>query len=234
MQISHIIFDIDGTLVDESARLLAQARAVAGTFGSSHQDMQSTIDAFFAANDRAVREGGLYKNDIAQYMLWMGEMRGASVDGSKARSLAVAWNRAYEASHEAPLLFPDVIPCLTALKEKGIQLIAASGGTAAKKEKLLSDTGVREYFSQVFGADDVGFQKQDVRFWETILPQIDAEPENIMVVGNQINDDIMHPQALGASTVLITRPEILKKNLGPKNVHADHTIDDLAALLELL
>ncbi|MEY2665233.1 MAG: hypothetical protein RLZZ480_338 [Candidatus Parcubacteria bacterium] len=232
--VTCIVFDIDGTLIDESESLILQTNAVAWKFGDSLEKKQRVVDAFFAANDRAVAEGGQYKNDIAQYMRWMGEALGVVVSSEEAVRLADDWREAFSGTFRAPQVFADSVLCLETLRAKGLTLIAVSGGTTEKKQSLLKEANLAEYFENVFAATDIGFQKQDVRFWQQLLKDLNISAETIMVVGNQINDDIMHPKALGMETVLINRPGLLRKDLGPKDLEADYTIENLGELTKLI
>ncbi|MFT5036481.1 MAG: FMN phosphatase YigB (HAD superfamily) [Candidatus Azotimanducaceae bacterium] len=231
--ISHVIFDVDGTLIEEADRLKVQALAVAWKFGENVSEMQRTIDTFFAVNDE-VKDNKECKGDIAWYMLRMGEHLRIEVSDAEAVTLAEAWSNAYSDSHKEPALFPDVIECLDALKAKKVTLIVASGNTVESRKQLLQNTGILEYFDTIFAATDVGFQKQDVRFWHALLDTIAVAPEHIAVVGNQINDDIMHPKSLGMTTVFVDRPGVLRKNIGPKDVEAQYVIDDLKQLTNVI
>ena len=237
-KITHIIFDLDGTLIDESARLDAQATAVSDTFGDSLEEKQRVIDAFFAANDAAQayleNDQSEYKGNIPWYMEEMGKLLGVKLSEEDTENLAEAWTKAYEESQEAVELFQDVIPTLQTLKDSGYTLILASGNTEETRRALLENVGIDDYFSAIYAATDVGYQKQDLRFWEAVLEQLDIKPESAIVVGNQLNDDIMHPQTLGMATVLVERPDMLKKNLDPDDTTPDHTLEDLALLTDLL
>jgi FMN phosphatase YigB (HAD superfamily) len=233
-ELTVIIFDIDGTLVDESQSLMAQTDAVAHTFGSSLAERQAVVDAFFAANDRAVAEGGEHKNDIPQYLQWMGETLAVPITPELAVELATAWQAAFAKTFTAPEVFPDVQPCLAGLKERGYRLVAASGGTTEKKVGLLTTAKLIDFFTQVYGAADVGWQKQDVRFWQQLLAAEAVAPDRVVVVGNQINDDIRHPQALGMHTALIDRPGVLTKNCGSAEVEPSYRLQSLDELAERL
>jgi FMN phosphatase YigB (HAD superfamily) len=232
--VKYIIFDIDGTLIDESSVLEAQTSAVAWKFGESLAAKQMVVDQFFVANNRAVLEGGQQKNNIVQYMLWIGEALDISISDTEAEKLAHDWSQAFATTFSIPKVFPDTVSCLEALQAEGRVLIAASGGTKEKKLGLLSEAGLAAYFSSIYTATDVGFQKQDRRFWDFVLADLAVSPEQCLVVGNQTNDDIMQPKALGMYTVLVKRPGLLRKDLGPRDISADNTISNLSEVLTFL
>ena len=232
--LTHIIFDIDGTLVDESESLMLQTSAVSWKFGDTIEERQAVIDQFFAANDRAVSEGGRYQNDIKQYMCWIGEALHVPVSDTEAAQLAHDWSEAFSGTFSAPKLFPDAVPCLDTLRAQGVTLVVASGGTKEKKRSLLVEAGLSPYFDTLYAATDVGFHKLDRRFWEYVLTDLAVPAENIMVIGNQINDDIMHPKALGMRTVLVECLGLLRKGLDLKNISPTHEVADLRDMLKLI
>ena len=92
---------------------------------------------------------------------------------------------------------------------------------------------IMDFFKQVFAATDVGFQKQDVRFWETIFKQMDITPgEKVVVIGNQLNDDILQPIQLGHYAFLIERPGELKKIKEEPVIAPTATFSSFQELLE--
>ncbi len=232
--VTCVIFDIDGTLIDESVVLEAQTNAVAWKFGDSFESKQAVVDHFFAANDKAVREGGEYKNNIKQYMKWIGENLSIQVTDGEAEKLALDWGGAFQNSSKTPQVFSDSEHCLRLLRERELTIVAVSGGTVEKKKQLLEDAGIASYFDAVYAATDIGFQKQDIYFWHELLKILQVDVSACVVVGNQINDDIMHPKSLGMRTVLVERPGLLRKDLGPKDVQPGHTIRNLEGLTELI
>ena len=236
--ITHVIFDIDGTLIDEEHILKAQTGAVAHVFGSSTVDRQKVVDYFFAANNEAQKranEGNKeYKNNIPWYMEYIAQQFGISISSVEAQSLADAWAAAYEAVQGDILPYEDVTACIESLVAKGIRPSASSGSTEENRRKILSALGVEQYFEHVFAARTVGFQKQDPRYWEEVLATIGVPASQIMMVGNQVNDDIMNPKKCGMKTVLIDRQYELKKNLDDVGVNADFEIKSLAEIQALL
>lgn len=230
----YIILDLDGTLIEETGALTAQAASVSSVFGSSQDEVQKIIFAFFAANDRAVREGGEHKNDIPQYMIWMGETLGVDVSKDEAAELATAWTAAYQNTSKDPVLFDDTIEFLEGLKEQGYTPILASGGGEEEKCARLDAAGIESHFRKVFAAKEVGFQKQDVRFWQAVLAELNVPADSIIVVGNQLNDDIQFSQLTGMHTVLINRPNTFKKVRDPEGIIPDHTVVSLTEILDLI
>lgn len=227
------IFDIDGTLVVESSRLRAQAESVSATFGSSLAELQAVIYAFFSVNDYASTTNPEIKHNIPVYMEMMGEKLGVPITREEAAELAVVWTKAYNDSHDVPELFPDAVECLNTLTERGFELVVASGSTLESRQAILKTTRIGHFFPRIFAATNVGFQKQDIRFWNTLLRELSIyKHDHVAVIGNQLNDDIQNPIALGLSAFLITRPSELRKMCAEPVVVPTATFDNLGDVLQ--
>ena len=227
-----VIFDIDGTLVVESSRLRTQAQSVSAKFGASPAELQAVIYAFFSINDYASTTMLEIKHNIPVYMEMMGEKLQIPVSSTEAAELAVAWSTAYTDSHKAPELFQDVLPCLDTLRDRGFELVVASGSTLKSRQSLLDTTGTAHFFSRIFAAIDVGYQKQDIRFWQCVLDELKVGAgDQVSVIGNQLNDDIFNPIALGLSAFLIDRPSEFKKILEEPVVVPTATLPTLSELV---
>lgn len=237
-RIQIVIFDVDGTLIDESASLEAQTGRVAWKFGDGQAERQRVVDAFFRANDEAQRllDAGeaRVKGDIPWYMRRMGEYLGIPVNSAESDTLARDWSEAYHASHHSPVLFDDSRGVLERLSSAGYRLVVASGNTVETRRRILGGVGIEGYFEAIHAAIDEGFQKQDVRFWTGVVTQLGVAADRVAVVGNQVNDDIMHPVALGMVTFLVRRPDRLVKNLGPTTVQPTHVVETLEDVPRLL
>ena len=231
---THIIVDLDGTLIDESLRLEAQAKAVSEKFGSSHESIQAVIDAFFVANDRAVIEGGENKNNIPQYMKWIAESLNISITDEESKTLASAWMRAYKESLATPYVFSDTFPFLEGAQERGYELILATGGTIEEKKYCIDKAGISDFVKKIYTSAEVGFQKQDKRFWEFILAELHVPAEQILVVGNQINDDILWPSQLGMKTVLVNRSDDFIKQIGSGSLKPEYEVTTLQSILTFI
>lgn len=228
-----VIFDVDGTLIEESSRLRAQAEAVAEHFGSTPERLQAVVYAFFAVHNHMVQCGSTMRNNIPEYLYQMGERLRCPLTRDEAEVLAGRWTKAYEESHDEPVLFPDVVPCLRALKEHGCRLIVASGNTVATRVAILERTGIKDYFDAIYAAQDVGFQKQNKEFWNHLLKAEGyTSYDPVIVVGNQLNDDILQPINLGLKAFLIDRPSELKKMAEEPVVEPSAIFPDLYTMLQ--
>ncbi len=228
-----IIFDLDGTLIVESASLWEQTSTVAHLFGDSAHERQAVVTAFFACNDFVTTYLPERKHDIAFYLSYVGRSLGRPIASEQATAAAAAWSAVHQRAQAEPVLFTDVVPALTALTARGFRLVVASGGSEASRTAILCLTGIRDFFTSVYTGEGIGYQKQERAFWDEVVARIGWTPgAACIVVGNQINDDIIHPLALGLPAVLLQYPETLKKVSRQSDVVPTATFENLTEFLE--
>ncbi len=205
------LVDIDGTLVMESARLQAQAAAVATYLQTNN--IQEIVYAFFEINTRVANTEPAKKNNLPYYMAELATHFGHPVGELDAEAMARAWAEAGEAESNSPTAYDDAKPFLSRLKAMGYYLMAVSGGTTTSRKKILESNELAAYFDVVVTTEEIGFQKQDARFWATLQAQYPllTTAKSVLVFGNQYNDDIEHPAQLGWQTFLIVRQNDLQK-----------------------
>jgi phosphoglycolate phosphatase len=132
--IRHIIFDLDGTLVDSCATCVEILSAMLAERGSTR-----TIDPVAARH--YMSRGGL---DMVRGLL--GE---ACVDADADLAEFRARYQRHQTSAET--LFPAVAHGLAQLREAGLELSICSNKPQGLCEKVLVDTGLAEHFAVVVG-----------------------------------------------------------------------------------
>ena len=152
-----VIFDLDGTLADTSADLIAAANACFAGMGQG-EPLDAGADALTAFH------GG-------RAMLRLGFER-----------LGVDWNEAnvdveypklldYYSYHIAvhTTLYPSVVSALEELKHRGYLLGICTNKPEGLAETLMAELGIRDMFSALLGADTLPVRKPDPEhLWETI------------------------------------------------------------------
>jgi REG-2-like HAD superfamily hydrolase len=123
-------------------------------------------------------------------------------------------------------LYPDVIPALSALKEKDIQLAVLSNWQKGL-EKFIIELGIRDYFTHIIASAEVGFQKPDPAIFAETVRRLDVQIPNIMHIGDSPVDDIQGAQAVGIKSILIDRDE-QSEEVNAKIIH------DLSEILDLI
>ena len=95
--------------------------------------------------------------------------------------------------------YPDAVPCLERLRDKGL-LVGAVGNTPAETEELL-----RRYVDLIGSSGRWGVEKPASEFFARIVDESGFQPEEIAYVGDRVDNDIEPALAAGMVAVHIRR-----------------------------
>lgn len=83
-----------------------------------------------------------------------------------------------------PKLVPGVFELIQEVSKIGYGLGVATGSTRPVANEVLSQTGVRPFFSQLVTSEDVHNSKPDPEPYLLLLNRLDSQPENALVIEN--------------------------------------------------
>jgi REG-2-like HAD superfamily hydrolase len=101
-------------------------------------------------------------------------------------------------------VFPDVVPALTALRERGLTLAIASNWDD-RLPSLLDRLGLARHFHRQFISFAVGLHKPDTRFFETALRELGAPAEETLHAGDDWEEDVGAARGAGIRALRIRR-----------------------------
>ena len=152
-----VIFDLDGTLADTSADLIAAANACFAAMGQG-EPLDAAADALTAFHGgRAMLRLGFERLGI--------DWDEANVDAEYPKLLD------YYGYHIAvhTTLYPSVVSALEELKRRGYLLGICTNKPEGLAQTLMAELGIRHMFSALLGADTLPVRKPDPEhLWETI------------------------------------------------------------------
>ncbi len=132
-------------------------------------------------------------------------------------------------------LFPDVMETLTKLKVKGYRLILVTSGEKQIQRKKINVLGLTDsHFDDILIAErNNGKTKKDC--FKEIMRRYDLKPEEIVCVGDKIDDELIAGKSLGMITVMFKHGRHYKAYLKEqdKYIKPDYSINRIKALLEL-
>jgi HAD superfamily hydrolase (TIGR01662 family) len=129
-------------------------------------------------------------------------------------------------------LYPDVRPCLSALKDAGYT-VGIAGNQTRRAGRLLAELNLPTDF--IVTSDDLGAEKPDVSFFNELLDHQSLEPGATVYVGDRYENDLLPAQKAGLHGVLIRRgPWGFVNEAHPDAVHADARITSLSDLPRVL
>lgn len=215
------IFDLDGTLADTAADLIAAANAALAEagFGSPLDAERHRAEAF--AGGRAMLRAGLALRGVTE--------PGPEVARGYPRLLAHYRDNIQRETR----LYPGVEAALDVLAGAGWVLGVCTNKPAALAEQLLVGLGLRPRFAAVLGADSLPVRKPDpLHLWETIA-QVGGTPGRSVLIGDTVTDREAARAASVACVLVTFGPE----GPGVARMAPEALLDayvDLPALLERL
>ena len=211
-----VVFDLDGTLADTSADLLAAANACFRGLG--HGDMLDSADTLTAFHGgRAMlrlgfsRLTGYTETDVdAQYPVLLAAYAGA-ID-----------------THTQ--LYPGAVKAVQSLRDAGFALAICTNKPAGLAETLTQRLGIRDLFGALIGADTLPVRKPDPAPLFEAISRVGGTPSRAVLIGDTQTDRDT-ARAAGVSVALVTfGPEGSGVARMQPDALLDH-YDDLAALV---
>ena len=166
-----VVFDLDGTLADTSADLLAAANAC---FEVPPLDGRDALTAFHGG--RAMLRLGFTRQgrDWAE----------ADVDRNYPRLLA----HYAEGIDTHTRLYPGAVEAVMALRAAGFATAICTNKPAALAETLVRRLGVRDLFGALIGADTLPTRKPDPAPYRAAVEQAGGQVARSMLVGDTETD----------------------------------------------
>ena len=170
-RVSHIIFDVDGTLVDFVGAVRPATEAIA-TRISEIAGIAVEAASLYAARDEVAADPQWRRRafvDVRQESFRRVVAPLVDDPESVATELATLF---FDVRNRSMHVYPDVHQTLEALTSRGFALVAGSNGNVD-----LGAVGLTHYFTDVHHAEAIGFSKPDPRFFEHIARPSGAAPE---------------------------------------------------------
>lgn len=184
-----VVFDLDGTLADTSADLLAAANACFRGLG--HGDVLTQADALTAFH------GG-------RAMLRLGFSRLGGVDEAAVDAQYPVLLRAYADGIDTHTrLYDGAAAAVEALRSRGFLLAVCTNKPEGLAETLLRRLGVRDLFGAMIGADTLPTRKPDAAPYVESVRRAGGEVARSMLVGDT-ETDRKTGLAAGVPVVLVT------------------------------
>ena len=135
------------------------------------------------------------------------------------------WSPLYEE------LYPDTMECLRILKKKYKLGIIANQIPGA--EKRLEEMGIRRYFDVIVSSAEEGVAKPDPRIFNIALIRAGCTPEQAVMIGDRIDNDIVPAKQMGMKTVRIRQGVGQYWNIQGDCETPDMEVNSLSELLSI-
>lgn len=169
-----VVFDLDGTLADTSADLLAAANACFRGLGHGDVlDARDTLTAF--QGGRAMlrlgfsRLNGYSEADVtAQYPVLLAAYAGAIDTHTR--------------------LYPGAVKAVTGLRDAGFALAICTNKPEGLAETLTQRLGIRDLFGALIGADTLPVRKPDPAPLYEAIARVGGTPSRALLIGDTQTD----------------------------------------------
>jgi FMN phosphatase YigB (HAD superfamily) len=226
--IDAILFDIGGTLWDDYAsekagwedmrEELARCGVVMG-----EDELEQRVNAGITA----------YAPSLTRSIIW-GAVKGDRVlyDRVLIHVISSIKRRLAGDFYSYNTLFPGVAEMLEGLH--GRYKLAVASNNFIDARVWLRNFGLEKYFSFVGLSEEVWLFKPDTRFYQLVLDSIGAAPENAVMVGDRLDNDIFPANRMRMVTVRILSEPFIRQQ---PRFHGDmprFTLDRVADLPRVL
>lgn len=100
-------------------------------------------------------------------------------------------------------IFPDVLPCLAALKGRRLGII--TNGVPEQQLRKLQKLGIASHFSAVICSAEVGVAKPDPGIFHIAARRFQAEPQDCVYVGDRLETDAIAASKAGMTGIWLQR-----------------------------
>ena len=210
-EVTAVVFDVGEVLIDETTEY--------GAWADWLGVPRHTFSAMFGA---VIARGGDYRQVFQHFR------PGFDLARERQKRLDAGLGEFFNARD----LYPDVRPCLTALKDAGY-VVGIAGNQTRRAGGLLRELNLPADF--IVTSDDLGAEKPSAAFFDMLIDSQALEAPKTLYVGDRYENDILPAQEAGIRGVLLRRgPWGYVNQEHPDASRADvriGSLDELAVLL---
>jgi len=103
--------------------------------------------------------------------------------------------------------FPDAVETVRWLRDAGCWLALLTNGAGGPQRSKIERFGLEGLFDTILIEGELGFGKPDARVYERALADLDVEPSDAWMVGDNPEWDVAAPQRLGILGIWVDRWE---------------------------
>ncbi len=203
-QIEWLFFDVGTTLVDES-------KAKEHRIWDAIEGTDISYDQVYTQAIQLAKQGD------AESLKSVLKSLGLSI---------TPWHR------EDEVVYPHAVGCLARLHGK--YKIGVIANQSLGTEDRMSQYGLSPYLDLVIASAEEGIAKPDLRIFELALERANCLPENAVMIGDRLDNDIRPAKRTGLKTIWIRQGFGGMAVPSAEEETPDYAVNDLRELLELL
>ena len=232
MKYKDLFIDFDDTLYDTYGNAVIALRETFEAFRLERffADPQVFYDAYWAANiDLWTRYS---KGEITRPYLIVERFRrplsaGQGLDVTEPFCLEMS-DKFLEFCSSKPGVVEGAHELMDYLKHQGYRMHMCSNGFHEVQYKKLAACGLKDYFDTIILSEDAGANKPSVQYFDYALRQSGADIATTMMIGDNLQTDIMGANRAGLDTILFNR-----WGIEPSSVPT-YTVETLRDIMKIL
>jgi len=202
--IKWLFFDLGSTLIDETQADLHRIQEM--TAGTD-----VTVEMYYEKRFEILRQG---------------------LSGDKETATFFGLTKTpWHSEDEIP--YPDTVPTLTELKHRGYKLGIIANQNLGAKERL-KKWDLFQYFDVIAISAELGMEKPDLAIFKWALRKADCLPQNAVMVGDRLDNDIVPANKMGMPTIRLVRGIRACQEPQSSAEQPTYTITTLSELLSLI
>jgi HAD superfamily phosphatase (TIGR01668 family) len=146
--------------------------------------------------------------------------------------ITLALERMYSLTEQRWGPVPDLENTLDSLQQRGLRLgLLSNAADEANVQRLIDKVGIRSYFAPILISASTGLRKPAPDPFLRILKQWQHEPEQVVMVGDRLDQDILGAQRVGMHQIWLrsfAEPD------QPDGIKPEKTADSLAQIPSLI
>lgn len=235
MRYKDLFIDFDDTLYDTHGNAVI---ALSETFDYFHleryfSDPQVFYDAYWTANIDLWTQYA--KGEITRDYLIVERFRrplsvGKGIEITKELCLEIS-DRFLDFCASKPGVISGAHEVMDYLKQRGYRMHMCSNGFHEVQYKKLDACGLRNYFDTIILSEDAGVNKPSKAYFDYALKQSGANRETTLMIGDNLQSDILGALNAGLDAMLFNRWAIDDKDIPQKPTFI---VDDLKAIIDIL
>lgn len=132
---------------------------------------------------------------------------------------------------ELERLYPDTVTILDKLSKKYKLGIIAN--QVAGTQKRIDNWGIGKYFDVVVASAEVGYAKPDFEIFNIALEQAGCEPNESVMIGDRLDNDIVPAKRLGMQTVWVRQGFARMQQVKSETEKPDYIIENIGGILDI-
>ena len=232
MTIKAVLFDLDGTLLpmDQDIFVKSYFGGISKKMLTRGYDPKKLIESIFLGTYEMIKNPG---NKINEQVFWD---KMVSIYGETILDETKYFDEFYIESFDNIKMVcgykPEAKQVIDLCKGKGLKVVLATNPIfpAIATKKRIKWAGLNEEdFEIITTYDNSSYCKPNLKYYETILKELNVLPEECLMVGNDVGDDMVVTN-LGMKVFLLTDCLINPKNVDT-NQYPNGTFDSLLTFI---